>query len=63
LNIKYKKADGTREYVHTLNNTMVPTTRTLRVLIETYQTPEGNIRIPKALQGYMNGKTEIKMLK
>jgi seryl-tRNA synthetase len=63
LNIKYKKADGTREYVHTLNNTMVPTTRTLRVLIETYQTPEGNIRIPKALQVYMNGKTEIKMLK
>jgi seryl-tRNA synthetase len=63
LNIKYKKSDGTREYVHTLNNTMVPTTRTLRVLIETYQTPEGTIRIPKALQQYMNGKTEIKMLK
>jgi seryl-tRNA synthetase len=60
LNIKYKKADGTKEYVHTLNNTMVPTTRTLRVLIENYQTPEGTIRIPKALVPYMNGKTEIK---
>lgn len=63
LNIKYKKADGTREYIHTLNNTMVPTTRTLRVLIETYQTPEGTIKIPKALQPYMLGKTEIKLVK
>jgi len=60
LNIKYKKKDGTKEFVHTLNNTMVPTTRTLRVLIENYQTKEGTIRIPKALQPYMNGKTEIK---
>ncbi|MCX6804364.1 MAG: serine--tRNA ligase [Candidatus Diapherotrites archaeon] len=61
LNIKYKKKDGTKEYVHTLNNTMVPTTRTLRVLIENYQTKEGTIKIPKALQQYMNGKTEIKL--
>lgn len=60
LNIKYKKKDGTKEYVHTLNNTMVPTTRTLRVLIENYQTKDGTIKIPKALQPYMNGKTEIK---
>jgi seryl-tRNA synthetase len=63
LNIKYKKKDGTKEYVHTLNNTMVPTTRTLRVLIENFQTKEGTIRIPKALQGYMGGKTEIKLNK
>jgi len=61
LNIKYKKKDGTKEYVHTLNNTMVPTTRTLRVLIENYQTKDGTIKVPKALQIYMNGKTEIKL--
>lgn len=60
LNIKYRKKDGTKEYIHTLNNTMVPTTRTLRVIIETYQTEEGTIRIPKVLQKYMDGKTEIK---
>ena len=60
LNIKYQKKDGTKEYVHTLNNTMVPTTRTLRVVIENYQTKDGTIKIPKALQAYMNGKTEIK---
>ncbi len=61
LNIKYKKKNGEKEYVHTLNNTMVPTTRTLRVIIENYQTKEGTIKIPKALQKYMNGKKEIKM--
>ncbi len=61
LNIKYKKKDGSKEYVHTLNNTMVPTTRTLRVLIENFQTKEGTIRIPKALVPYMNGKTEIRL--
>lgn len=60
LNIKYKKKDGTKEYVHTLNNTMVPTTRTLRILIENYQTQKGTIKIPKALQQYMGGKKEIK---
>ncbi|MBT4192664.1 MAG: serine--tRNA ligase [Candidatus Diapherotrites archaeon] len=59
LNIKYRKKDGTKEFVHTLNNTMVPTTRTLRVIIENYQTDKGTIVIPKALQKYMNGKKEI----
>ncbi len=60
LNIKYKKANGEKEYVHTLNNTMIPTTRTLRVIMENYQTKEGTIKIPKALQPFMLGKKEIK---
>ncbi|MCX6801254.1 MAG: serine--tRNA ligase [Candidatus Diapherotrites archaeon] len=60
LNIKYKKEDGTKEYVHTLNATMVPTTRTLRAIIENYQTKKGAIKVPAALQKYMNGKKEIK---
>ena len=60
LNIKYRKKNGEKEFVHTLNNTMVPTTRTLRVIIENYQTPQGTIKVPKALQPYMNGLKEIK---
>ena len=63
LNIKYRKKDGNKEYVHTLNNTMVPTTRTLRIIIETYQTKEGTIKVPEALQKYMDGKKEIKLNK
>jgi len=60
LNIKYRKKNGEKEFVHTLNNTMIPTTRTLRVIIENYQTKEGTIIVPKALQPYMNGLKEIK---
>lgn len=60
LNIKYRKKNGEKEYVHTLNNTMIPTSRTLRIILEQYQTKEGNLTIPKALIPYMNGKTEIK---
>ena len=63
LNIKYRKANGEKEFDHTLNNTMIPTTRMLRIIIETYQTKEGTIKIPQALQKYMNGKTEIKLNK
>jgi seryl-tRNA synthetase len=63
LNIKYRKKDGEKEFVHTLNNTMIPTTRMLRIMLETYQTKEGTIKIPKALQQYMAGKTEIKLNK
>jgi seryl-tRNA synthetase len=35
----------------------------LRAIIENHQTPEGTIRIPKALQPHCFGKTEIKLNK
>lgn len=63
LNIKYRKKNGEKEYVHTLNSTMVATTRTLRCIIENYQSKEGSIKIPKVLQKYMNGVKEIKLKK
>ena len=59
LGIKYRKKNGEKEFVHTLNGTMVATSRLLRILIEHYQTKQGTITIPKALQMYMNGKKEI----
>jgi len=59
LNVKYRKKDNEKEHVHTLNSTMVATTRTLRILLENYQTEEGTLRVPKSLQSYMNGKKEI----
>lgn len=52
-----------REFVHSLNNTMLATTRFLRCLIENCQTKEGTIKIPKALWKYMNGKKEIGLVK
>ncbi len=60
LGIRYKKKSGEKEVVHTLNNTMVATTRMLRVILENYQTRQGTIKVPTVLQKYMNGLKEIK---
>jgi len=58
-NIKFRKKDGSKEYVHTLNSTAIATSRALRALLETYY-DNGVIKIPKPLQPYMNGAKEIK---
>ena len=58
LNIKYKTASGKPEFVHMLNGTAFAIGRMLIAIIENYQTPEGTIKVPKALQGYM-GMDEI----
>ncbi len=60
LGIKYRKKSGEKEPVHTLNCTMVATTRTLRCIIENHQTKRGTIKVPVALQKYMGGLKEIK---
>jgi seryl-tRNA synthetase len=64
LDIKYgktslKSQNVKPEYVHMLNCTMCATTRTLCCIVENYQTKDG-IKIPKVLQPFMGGKTEIK---
>lgn len=43
--------------VHTLNGSGLAVGRTLVAVMENYQTDSGNIRIPKALQPYLGGKT------
>ncbi len=59
LNIKYSNPDGSKDYVHTLNATGIATTRMLRCILENYQTKEGGFRVPKVLQPYMYGLTQI----
>ena len=58
LNIRTKTEDGMK-FVHTLNNTAIPTPRILVSLIENFQTEDGRIKIPEALQKYMGGKEYI----
>lgn len=60
LNIKAKNKQGEKYYVHTLNDTAIATSRALVAILENHQTKEGTIKIPKVLQKYMYGKTEIK---
>jgi seryl-tRNA synthetase len=59
-NVRYRDAGGTVRYVHTLNNTALATPRLLMPLLEIHQQADGAIRLPAALQPYMNGRREIK---
>lgn len=58
LNIRYRDEDGTLKFVHSLNNTALALPRILCQIVENYQTEDGSIRVPKALQSYM-GKDVI----
>lgn len=59
LNIKYVRKDGSREVVHTLNNTAMATSRILVAILENYQNEDGSITIPRALVPYMQGIKKI----
>ena len=59
LNIKYKKEDGTKEFAHTLNNTVVAPPRMLIALLENNYQEDGSVLIPKPLRPYMGGKEKI----
>lgn len=59
-NIRYRRAsDGKVAFVHTLNGSGVATPRLMIAFLETYQTDEGTINIPKILQPY-TGFAQIK---
>ncbi len=60
LNTRFVKSDGTKEYVHMLNNTGLATPRALAAFLENNQTAEGTVKIPKMLWPYMSGIKEIK---
>ncbi|GEO69724.1 serine--tRNA ligase [Levilactobacillus acidifarinae] len=58
--IRYRKADGTVEYVHTLNGSGLAVGRTVAAILENYQQADGTVKIPEPLQKYMGGMTVIK---
>ena len=58
-NIRYKDAEGSLRFAHSLNCTAIPTPRILVSLIENYQEADGSIRIPDVLRPYMGGETHI----
>lgn len=57
LNIRYKKADGSTQFVHTLNGTLAAMSRIPIALIENRQGKDGNVSVPAALQPFMGGQT------
>lgn len=59
-NIRFRSAGGKPQFVHTLNGSGLAVGRTLIAILENYQREDGSIAIPKGLQSYMGGKTEIR---
>ncbi|MBS3925589.1 MAG: serine--tRNA ligase [Nitrosarchaeum sp.] len=59
LKIRFRdKTNEETQYLHTLNSTLVATSRVLVSIMENFQTNDGHIVIPKVLQKYM-GKNII----
>lgn len=59
LNIKVKRADGSKEYLHMLNGTAIATSRALIAIIENYQQADGSVVIPEVLRKWMPGQQNI----
>jgi seryl-tRNA synthetase len=60
LKIRFRdKTNEDTQYVHTLNSTLIATTRVLVAIMENFQTKDGHIRIPQVLQRYMGNQKEI----
>jgi len=55
LNIRYRDAEGTVRFCHTLNNTVIASPRVLIPVMELNQNADGTITVPKALRPYMGG--------
>ena len=59
LNIKVKRADGKKEFLHLLNGTAIATSRALIAILENYQQADGSVVIPEVLRKWMPGGQEI----
>lgn len=59
MNLKFKDAEGKNRFCHTLNGSGTAMPRLFVALVETYQQPDGSLKIPEALQPYF-GAAEIR---
>jgi seryl-tRNA synthetase len=58
LGIRMRAAEGTR-HVATLNGTLCASTRTIVAVLENHQQADGSVRVPAALQPYLQGRTTL----
>jgi len=58
LKIRFRdKTNEETQFLHTLNSTLVATSRVLVSIMENFQTKDGHISIPKVLHSYMGKET------
>ncbi len=54
LKIRFRdRTDEQPQYLHTLNSTLVATTRTMVAIMENFQTKDGHVSVPQVLQKYL----------
>ena len=58
-NIRFRNAEGKRQFVHTLNGSGLAVGRTWLTILENFQRKDGSIVIPEALRPYMDGLERI----
>jgi seryl-tRNA synthetase len=61
MQLRFKDRDGKNRLCHTLNGSGLALPRLFAALIESYQQPDGSVRIPEKLQPYF-GASEIREL-
>lgn len=59
LAIRVKLENGEKEFVHTLNNTVIAPPRMLIAFLENNYNEDGSVNIPKVLRPYMGGKEKL----
>ena len=59
-NIKFKDADGRKDFVHTLNGSGLGLPRTLIAVLENFQGADGSVRVPEVLKPWMGGVEVIR---
>src|SRR5437773_236627 len=59
LNIRAGKIGGDKFFVHTLNNTLVATSRCMVAILENFQRRDGTVDVPRVLRPYMGGVSRI----
>lgn len=58
LKIRFRdKTNEQTQYLHTLNSTLVATSRTLVAIMENFQTKDGHVQVPQVLEKYLGKNT------
>jgi len=58
-NIRFRRAGGKPEFVHTLNGSGLAVGRTTAAVLENYQQADGSVVVPEVLRPYMGGVEKI----
>lgn len=56
MKLRFKDEEGKNRFCHTLNGSGTALPRLYVALVETFQQPDGGIRVPEALQDYLRAK-------